>query len=184
MQSIAGIFINKLSDHQPYFMIIDTALKKRHPPKFIRIDVQTMEAMIKVKNELSESNLYNKLDPSMVADVNLNYNIINCEINKAKNKYMTSKLIKFKRKKHKLSPWITHGILSSIRYRDKLYKQLRLTNPYSLQYNALKYNLKAYNSVLKRSIRLAKKMYFAARFTNCKYDIKKTWKTINEILSS
>ena len=36
----------------------------------------------------------------MVADVNLDYNIIDCEINEAKNKYMTSKVIKFKRKKH------------------------------------------------------------------------------------
>ena len=79
----------------------------------------------------------------MVADVNLNYNIIDCEINKAPLDI------------------------------DKLYKQLRLTIPYSLQYDALKYNLKAYNSVLKRSIRLANKIYFAARFTNCKYDIKK-----------
>ena len=70
-----------------------------------------MEAMIKVKNELSESNLYNKLDPSMVADVNLNYNIIDCEINKAKNKYMTSKVIKFNRQNHKLSSWITLDIL-------------------------------------------------------------------------
>ena len=59
-------------------MIIDTALQKQHPPKCIRIDVQTMEAMIKVKNELSESNLYNKPDPNVVADVNLNYNIIDC----------------------------------------------------------------------------------------------------------
>ena len=54
MQSIAGIFRNKLSDHQPYFMIIDTALKKQHPPKFIRIDVQTMKAMIKARHELSK----------------------------------------------------------------------------------------------------------------------------------
>ena len=56
-----------------------------------------MEAMLKVRDEISTSNLLNRLDKSIVADVNLNYNITDCEINKAKNKYMTSKVIKFKR---------------------------------------------------------------------------------------
>ena len=139
--------------------------------------------MIKVRDEISTSNLYNKLDKSVVADVNLNYNIIECEITKAKNKFMTSKVIKFNRQKHKLSSWITHGILRSIRYRDKLYKHLKLTNPDSPEYNVLKYNLKMYNTILKRSIRSAKKTYFESCFTNFKKDIKNTWKTINEILS-
>ena len=139
--------------------------------------------MIKVRDEISTSNLYNKLDKSVVADVNLNYNIIECEITKAKNKFMTSKVIKFNRQKHKLSSWITHGILRSIRYRDKLYKHLKLTNPDSPEYNVLKYNLKMYNTILKRSIRSAKKTYFESCFTNFKKDIKNTWKTINAILS-
>ena len=105
--------------------------------------------MIKVRDEISTSNLYNKLDKSVVADVNLNYNIIDCEITKAKNKFMTSKVIKCNRQKHKLSSWITHGILRSIRYRDKLYKHLKLTNPDSPESNVLKYNLKMYNTILK-----------------------------------
>ena len=97
-----------------------------------------MEAMIKVRDEISASNLFNKLDKSIVADVNLNYSIIDCEINKAKNKYMTSKVIKFKIQKHKLSSWITQGILRSIRYRDKLYKHVKLTSLDSSEYGILK----------------------------------------------
>ena len=110
-------------------MIMDTKLKKIHPPKFTRINVQHMAAMVKVRSEMSAANLYNKLDKSAIADTNLNYDIIDYKINKAKNKNMTSKLVKFKKHKHKISQWITQGILRSIRFRDNLYKHMKSVNP-------------------------------------------------------
>ena len=84
--------------------------------------------------------------------------------------------------KHTKSPWITQGLLKSIRYRDKLYKQLKLTNPDTVEYEVLKINLKSYNAILKRSFRIAKQNYFETCFNKFKSDIKNTWKTINEIL--
>ena len=182
--SVAGIFINKLSDHQPYFMIMDTKLKKIHPPKFTRINVQHMAAMVKVRKEISAANLYNKLDKSAIADTNLNYDIIDHEINLAKNKHMTSKLVKFKKHKHKISQWITQGILRSIRFRDHLYKHMKSVNPNYPEYDALKSKLKTFNNILKRSIRVAKRIYYEACFSNFKHDLKNTWKTINAILST
>ena len=44
-------------------------------------------------------------------------------------------------------------------------------------------NLKTYNVILKRSFRIAKQLYFETCFNQFKFDIKNTWKTINEILS-
>ena len=38
---------------------------------------------------------------------------------------MTSELVKFNKYKHKKSIWITQGLLASMRYRNKLYKQLK-----------------------------------------------------------
>ena len=96
---------------------------------------------------------------------------------------MTSKLVKFNKYKHKKSTWITQGLLTSIRYRDKLYKQIKLTNPESSEYAILLVNLKTYNSILKTSFRKAKQIYYDKCFHNFKFDIKNTWKTINEILS-
>ena len=46
-----------------------------------------------------------------------------------------------------------------------------------------KFNLKTYNSILKTSFRKAKQLYYDKCFNNFKFDIKNTWKTINEILS-
>ena len=52
LQSTAGILIKKFSDHQPYFMFVNTTLKKDHTTKYIQVNVQNKEAMLKVKNEL------------------------------------------------------------------------------------------------------------------------------------
>ena len=96
---------------------------------------------------------------------------------------MTSKLVKFNKYKHEKSTWITQGLLTSIRYRDKLYKQIKLTNPESSEYAILLVNLKTYNSILKTRFRKAKQLYYDKCFNNFKFDIKNIWKTINEILS-
>ena len=147
--SVAGIFINKLSDHQPYFIIMDKKLKKIHPPKLTRINVQHMAAMVKVRDEIYAADLYDKLDKSAIADTNLNYDIIDYKINLAKNKHMTSKLVKFKKHNYKISQWITQGILRSIIFRDNFYKHLKSINPNSTEYDTLQSNLKTFNIILK-----------------------------------
>ena len=68
--------------------------------------------MLKVKNEICSSEIYTKLDSNSNTDPNYNYNIIIDEINQAKQKYMTSKLVKFNKYKHRRSSWVTHGLLN------------------------------------------------------------------------
>ena len=36
LESTAGILVKKFSDHQPYFIIMDSTLKKQHPTKIHR----------------------------------------------------------------------------------------------------------------------------------------------------
>ena len=76
----------------------------------------------------------------------------------------------------KKSTWITHGLLTSIRYRDKLYNQLTFANPSSNNYETIKIYLKTYNPVLKKNIRAAKQIYFESRFSLFKNDIRKPGK--------
>ena len=134
---------------------MDTSLKKQHPTKFIEINIQNKKAMLKVKEDLICTKIYEKLDISPTADTNCNYNFIVDEINQAKNKYMMSKLVKFNKYKHKKSTWITQGVLALVRHRDKLYKQIKLTNPDSPEHEMLLINLRTYNVILKRSFRIA-----------------------------
>ena len=58
------------------------------------------------------------------------------------------------------SKWITYGILKSIKFRDNLYKQLKLTKPVLREYEILYTNLQTYNKILKRSIREAKQLFY------------------------
>ncbi len=96
---------------------------------------------------------------------------------------MPTKFVKYDKYKHKGSKWITSGIIKSIQYRDNLYKKFKTTNPNSIQFAIHQNNLDAYNNILKKSIRLAKRNYYQTTFSKCKDDIRDTWKIINEILS-
>ncbi len=82
-----------------------------------------------------------------------------------------------------MSPWITKGIIRSIQYRDNLYKKHKMTASNSPEFDIQKINLKTYNNILKKSIHLAKKIYYETLFQKFKDDIKGTWKTINGILN-
>ena len=56
---------------------------------------------------------------------------------------------------------ITQGLLKYIRYRDTLFKQLKMFDTNSPDYEtAANTIIKTYNSILKRNIRAAKQIYF------------------------
>lgn len=66
------------------------------------------------------------------------------EINRAKNKYMSSKLVTFNKYKHNMFSWMSHGLLTSIRYKCKRLKQVTLTNFDSPEREASNINSKYY----------------------------------------
>ena len=90
---------------------------------------------------------------------------------------------KVNKHRHKLSKWITSGIIKSIEFRDKLYKCLKTCEHYNPEYERLKYNFKVHNGYLNRCIRTAKKEYYANEFLKFKNDIRKTWDTLKDILN-
>ncbi len=59
----------------------------------------------------------------------------------------------------------------SIQYRDILYKNHKMTDPNTLEFEIEKTNLATYNTILKRAIRLAKRSHYEALFTKFKNDI-------------
>ena len=128
--------------------------------------------MLKVKQYLASSEICKKLDASQNADTHINYNIILDEIDRAKNKFMPSKMVKLNKYKHNKSSWITQGLLKSIRYRDKLYKQLKLTNPDTVEYEVLQINLKSYNAILKGVFVLQSKTILKHALTNLNQILK------------
>ena len=69
--------------------------------------------------------------------------------------------VRFDKHRHKMSKWITSGILKSIHFRDKLYRKCKSLNPEVTEYANAKINLKVYNGILSRNIRLTKQMHYA-----------------------
>lgn len=112
-----------------------------------------------------------------------NYDIIETCLSEAYKVSFPVKSVKFNKYKHKNSPWITNGILISIKFRDKLYKQLRRCKFGSIKYEEIKKNINTYKKILNRSIRIAKRNYYFNIFEECKSNIKKTWQQINSILN-
>jgi hypothetical protein len=75
-------------------------------------------------------------------------------------------------------PWISGGLLTSIRKKNKLYKKF-LSIPTSSDENMYK----KYKNKLNHLLRSAKRLYYEERFESTKTNIKTTWKTLNEIIN-
>ena len=181
----SGILLSGISDHYPYFTILDFLKKSKINEKYISLLPNFDVGLPGFKEELSSVlNINNGLfHHDLNSDPNINYEFVNRCICDLLQKYFPRKLVKFRKYRHKKSKWITHGILRSIFYKDKLYSKLKAMNPLDPHYIEVRTNYKTYNSILKKCIRLAKKQYYENVFKQFKSDIKKTWGMINSILN-
>ena len=82
--STAGILLNKLSDHQPCFILLETDFAHHKHSKCIKIYKQNDEVIENIKHEISNSEQLNKIDINLTADPNVGYGIIHEVIEKAK----------------------------------------------------------------------------------------------------
>ena len=132
--------------------------------------------------EIINSYIYNKLNKDNHADPNKNYDPLEEIVTTAMDKFITIKMIKFNKYKHKKTSLITQCIIRSIKFRNKLYSRIKQTPVNTKQYHRLKTNLHTYSIILKRNIRLAKQMHYQSSFENHKHNVKKTWCLIKEII--
>ena len=183
VQSNSGIIYSSISDHLAYFTCLKLSTKLETPPKFVTIEQNDDASVNAFITEIESANILDKLDKSILYDPNKTYATIEKIIQDAKNRHMPTKTVKFNKYKHKMSNWITQGILNSIRHKDKLYAQLNSCHRLSPDYEMKKINFATYSKMLKKSIREAKKTYYDQEFQKYKNDISSTWNTINSILN-
>ena len=101
-------------------------------------------------NEIKSTNSLSLCSNELSCDPNLNYNTINKVLSDAIDKHMPLHTAKFNKYKHKRSEWMTNGLLISIKYRDKLYKNLK-TSSLETEYDRRSINLKTYDNILKKN---------------------------------
>ena len=178
----SGILLNQISDHQFLFTYIEKLSYIERVPKFIDIEKNDANSLENFIQELNDMNIYDQLLKPIDSSPHENYVIFMKLIQEAKNTHFPKKTVKFNKKKHKKSKWMTYGILNSINKKDRLYKLLLKTDVNSDKYAALKATFKQYKETLRRSIKEAKKLYYHRTFLLYQNNVRKTWSVIKETL--
>jgi len=182
-ESTVGILLQHISDHLPCFIAFDHSQKQAQTPKYIKITTKTNQGITNFKQYLQNIKFTDKLDYSLDTNPNTNYDILNQILMKGITECFPIKIVRFNKHKHRKCPWITQGILISMKYRDSLYKQLKSTPVHESQYWIKKENLRVYCRILKKSIRHAKLKYYSQCFQKFKNDARNTWITIKSIIN-
>ena len=123
--NISGILLNHISDHQMMFTIVENRSYVTDVQKFIDIECNDQRSMRAFLRELEDINIYDKLEQLNDSNPQDNYDRFITLINDAKEQHLPKKTVKFNKRKHKKSKWMTYGILKSINTKDKLYKKNR-----------------------------------------------------------
>ena len=77
----AGIILDELSDHYPYFLGIDNLnIKQTKPPRRVKQKVNNTRAMENLRDYMLDSTITKNLNRDLLADPNENYNILNCHL--------------------------------------------------------------------------------------------------------
>ena len=162
-----------ISDHQPVILFSDDDLPQIRA-KYITIKTNTKEARKQFHDESISKQVFHQLDSNIhVADPNQNYGILEKALKETHLVFFPEQVVRFNKKKHKETPWITVGILKSINRRIKLYKSLKKTQLNSISYATKKSNFNQYRNRLGKTIALAKRMYYKTIFEQYKQDMKK-----------
>ena len=161
------LLINDLSDHKIIFTFHKNKSYLEKVNKFIEVETRDARSMNNFVNELKDLNIYDQLDKHLTSDPNANYELFNGLLNNARAKHLPNKRVKYQKKLHKKSKWITNGILNSINKKDKLYKTLIQTDTNNtVLYERLKTEFKEYRAGLRKTIRKAKRDFYIQHFNN------------------
>ena len=76
LKSKSGILVDRISDHQPYFMSLNLRTVNIIPHKYISINKRTPNAIQNFKEELSRSNIMELLDVNLESNPNNNYDVL------------------------------------------------------------------------------------------------------------
>ena len=180
----SSIIMSTISDHFPCLVKLEILNDKLKRPKYIQKRVISEAATHNFREELRSSDISSHLNANLMTDPNPEYDIFERIALSAYEKHFPNKRVKVNKHKHKLSPWITTGLIKSIEFLDKLYKRLKSCPQDSPENKRMEYNLKTYNGYLKQCIRTAKREYYVHEFTKYKNDIRKTWDTLKDIINT
>ena len=143
--------LRKISDHLPCFTTLNFNNKPVIQPKYIKIRDTGPQSMEDFRSEITKNIEKTAFNSDLMDDPNNNYRILENIIKSAHDKYFPLKEVRFNKYKHKIAPWITYGILNSMKFRDKLYVKWKKSDPATLNYQLQENSFKSYCSILQKN---------------------------------
>jgi len=175
---IAGTLMTDITDHFSNFMFVKYSAK-RHVPQVISYRQVTDQCITNLNVALENTDwnaIYN------TDDVNVAYDLFGQKFSELVDLHLPIKYKKFDKYKHKREPWLTKGILASLKTKEKLY--IDMVKSRSLPtYNSKEQLYKNYSRIYSKCVRLAKNMHWKLVFRETRNDMKKTWENINTLLN-
>ena len=171
----SGNLFEKISDHLPSFVIIQTIKNKPKPKSTKRRNMKNFDPgnfqgdLLLILRELQK---FNKSDDAEQA-----FLYFHKKYQAIVNKHAPFQILTRKQQELERKPWITKGILTSTRIKAKLFKLFKRTHKPE-HYTKFKLYRDTINSLLRKSKKQYYKKYFAAHINN----MKKTWTGINNVL--
>ncbi len=174
-QAEAGIIFTDISDHFPIFTFFGKSKSIKKVKKTI-----TYRPMNNLIEQHIKGNL-RKFDWAPLNNLSAEegYNVFSSHLQDVMNTEAPLKTITLSPKSLKQEPWITKGILKSSNTLNKLYKKT-LIKP--IHNNAASKYIK-FRNMYNKIKRTAKKTYYNEQLKLHQGNIKKTWQTLNNIIS-
>ena len=172
-QMISGIATIDISDHLPTFCIVDIPLQKQKLKRYYR-DYRQFDSELYLQDVKAidwnsiyiESNDLNEIAAKTISTLQL---IV--------DKHAPRKLISQSKQKQFSKPWITNGILKSIKNKQGMYRIHFLSN------NPVKTaEYKRYANKLNHLKTVSKKVYYCKQFNLHRNYLKVTWKLISTLI--
>jgi hypothetical protein len=175
---ISGIIIADISDHLPVFLITGEHEGKNKDQMYSHSRYRDVndDSIVKFAGAVENMQWQEALDPH--SDVNDTYDLFIDLFTTLYDKFfpVKTKTIKIKETGHK--PWITSGIIKSIRRKNNLYKVwIKKRSEETL------HKYKSYKNKLTGIIRAAEKSFYRDKFQQAKDDIRLQNVQINNFIS-
>ena len=78
------------------------------------------------KNSIATSDLLSQLDLNVIANPNVNYNILSSVLEQAKIRHIPKRIQRFNRRKHCSEPWMNKELLTLINKKNDKYRSLEI----------------------------------------------------------
>ena len=164
----------QIADHLAQFVSVDKQNITHKNTTYYKRDYKNFNQQ-SFLNNLSTQNWSNEiLDPNVMFDEFI------LKLEGVTNRHAPLQRLNKKEVKLHNKPWITPVILKKIQHRNSIFSRKK-DNPHNLY---LKQAYNKFRNSINRDIKNSKVKYYSNYFENCKNNMKKTWKGINEIAST